>query len=302
MKLPLKGVIPPMVTPLLDNKTLDINGLEKLVEFLISGGVHGLFVLGTTGEGPSLGLHLRKELIKRTAGMVDGRIPVLAGITDTSFDSSLELAEYAAGCGVDAVVIAPPYYIPITQEEMAYYIENLAPKLPLPFLMYDIPACTRLHMSVETIKVAKELGSIGIKDSSGDISFMYSLINEFSNEPMFSIITGSELLIPETILAGGTGAVAGGANMFPDLYVEFFNASANHDLVRIDHLKNFIIHLTDPIYEPTRQISRTIRGIKCALSVMNICSDNVAFPLRKLSAHERERIAASIAEFKNHIY
>ena len=173
MKLPLKGVIPPMVTPLLDNKTLDINGLEKLVEFLISGGVHGLFVLGTTGEGPSLGLHLRKELIKRTAGMVDGRIPVLAGITDTSFDSSLELAEYAAGCGVDAVVIAPPYYIPITQEEMAYYIENLAPKLPLPFLMYDIPACTRLHMSVETIKVAKELGSIGIKDSSGDISFMY---------------------------------------------------------------------------------------------------------------------------------
>ena len=88
------------------------------------------------------------------------RVPVIVGITDTSFSNSLELAEYSAGLGFDAVVIAPPYYIPITQEEMRHYLENLAPRLPLPFVMYDMPSCTKLHMSVETVCRAQELGRL----------------------------------------------------------------------------------------------------------------------------------------------
>ena len=89
MNLPLRGIIPPVITPLLDNNTLDVKGLEKMVEHLISGGVHGLFILGTTGEAPSLSYKLRKEFIKKTCELVNHRVPVMVGITDTSFDGSL---------------------------------------------------------------------------------------------------------------------------------------------------------------------------------------------------------------------
>ena len=95
MELPLRGIIPPVITPLLDNNTLDVKGLENLVEHLVSGGVHGLFILGTTGEAPSLSYKLRKEFIKRTCELTNHRIPVMIGITDASFDGSLEIAEYS---------------------------------------------------------------------------------------------------------------------------------------------------------------------------------------------------------------
>src|SRR3954454_15133593 len=106
---PLRGIIPPLVTPLLDRDRLDHAGLERLIEHVLGGGVHGLFLLGTTGEGPSLSYRLRRELVQRTCSLVKGRIPILVGITDTSFVESVSLARYAAEVGASAVVAAPPY-------------------------------------------------------------------------------------------------------------------------------------------------------------------------------------------------
>ena len=96
---PLRGVIPPMVTPLHDRDALDIAGLERLVEHILDGGVQGLFILGTTGEGPSLSYRLRTELIERTCRQVAGRVPVLVGITDTAFVESVRMAHVAAEAG-----------------------------------------------------------------------------------------------------------------------------------------------------------------------------------------------------------
>jgi 2-dehydro-3-deoxy-D-pentonate aldolase len=294
MELPLKGIIPPIVTPLVNSNTLDVNGLEKLIDHLITGGVHGIFILGTTGEATSLTYELRKELIKYTTGFVNHRIPVLAGITDTSIKGSLDIAEYSAGMGVDCLVIAPPYYVPISQEEMREYLENIVPKLPLPFMMYDMPSCTKMHMSLETIRKSKELGAIGIKDSSGDMSYLYSLINEFRDSPEFSIIAGTELFLPETILYGGHGAVAGGANLFPRLFVELYNASVNRDLDKIAALRELVIEIDSTIYNVGKHKSRIIKGIKCALSEMDICNDYVALPLRKFQDEERRIIAQHV--------
>jgi 2-dehydro-3-deoxy-D-pentonate aldolase len=296
MKLPLRGIIPPVVTPLTDINTLDNNGLEKLIEHLLAGGVHGLFMLGTTGESSSLSLNLRKELLRRTSELVNKRIPVLVGITDTSFSSSLELAEYSARIGLDGVVIAPPYYIPITQEEMRDYLENLAPRLPLPFVMYDMPSCTKMHMSVETVRKAKELGAVGIKDSSGDMSYLFSLIKEFKAYPEFSVITGTELFIPETILQGGHGAVPGGANMFPKLFVDFYNASVIRDLDQIARLRDIVMLVNDSIYNVGKNNSKIIKGIKCALSIMDLCNDYVALPIRRHSLAERTKIEHSVEQ------
>jgi 2-dehydro-3-deoxy-D-pentonate aldolase len=301
MNLPLRGIIPPIVTPLLDNKTLDEEGLEKLISHLTDGGVNGLFILGTTGEATSLSYDLRKQLIKKTNEIVKKRIPVMVGITDTSLDCSLDIAEYAAANGSDAVVIAPPYYVPLSQEEMREYMENLAPKLPLPFLMYDMPSCTKMHMTVETIRKSKELGAIGVKDSSGDMAFSISLIREFKDSPDFSIITGTELFLPDTILQGGHGAVPGGANLFPKLFVDLYNASVNRDIERIEALRNKIMMIENTIYAVGKHKSRIVKGIKCALSVMNICNDYVAFPLRKFRAEDKLKIERYLEELNGNL-
>src|SRR5262245_50772364 len=109
------GIIPPLVTPLSDRDRLDHAGLERLVEHVIGGGVNGLFILGTTGEAPSLGYRLRRELIERVCRLTAGRVPVLVGITDTAFVESVAVAKSAADAGAAAAVLSTPYYFPAGQ-------------------------------------------------------------------------------------------------------------------------------------------------------------------------------------------
>jgi len=298
MNLPLKGIIPPMITPLTDKGHLDIEGLERLIEHLITGGVHGIFLLGTNGEGPSLSYTLRKELITKACKLINRRVPVLVGITDTSFEGSIDIANHSKDAGADAVVVAPPYYFPISQEEMIDYLEQLIPELPLPVIMYNMPSCTKMHLSIATVRKAKELGAIGIKDSSGDIFYLYSLIDEFKNSPEFSIIAGTELYLPETIFYGGHGAVAGGANFFPSLFVDLYNASVENDKEMIFLLREKVLKLYSTIYNIGDNVSRFTKGTKSALSALEICNDYMAQPLRRFNDTQREQIKKYVEEFK----
>jgi 2-dehydro-3-deoxy-D-pentonate aldolase len=298
MKLPLKGIIPPLVTPLLDNNTLDVKGLEKLIGHVLAGGVHGLFILGTTGEATNLTYTLRKEMMLRTCEMVNHRVPVVVGITDTSVSGTLEIAEYAGILGIDGVVLAPPYYFPLSQEEMQEYLENIAPRLPLPFLMYDIPSCTKIHMSIETVKKAKELGSIGIKDSSGDMAYLLNLIREFRDSPEFSIIAGTELFLPDAILHGGHGSIAGGANIFPRLFVDLYDAAIARDIDKIAILREKVMMINSTLFSIVNYDSRIIKGIKCALSALDICSDYMALPLCKFKEDDRKRVRMHVADLQ----
>ncbi len=286
-----------MVTPLNTDGGLDVKGLERLIEHLINGGVHGIFLLGTNGEAPSLSYALRKELITKACTFIGGRVPVLVGITDTSFDGSLDIAAHSKEAGADAVVVAPPYYLPISQEEMMDYLERLIPQLPLPVMMYNMPSCTKLHLSLETVKKAKELGAIGIKDSSGDMSYFYSLIEAFKESPEFSIIVGTEMFLPETIIYGGHGAVAGGANFLPELFVDLYNASLANNLEDIKILRSKVAFVNNSIYCVGKNASRITKGIKCALSVMDICEDHMALPLRKFENREREKVKEYLDQF-----
>jgi dihydrodipicolinate synthase/N-acetylneuraminate lyase len=298
MKLPLKGIIPPMITPLTEDGKLDKNGLANLIEHLITGGVHGIFLLGTNGEAPSLSYELRKELISESCKLIAKRIPVLVGITDTSFDGSIEIAEHSKKEGADAVVIAPPYYMPISQSEMIEYLENLVPKLPLPFVMYNMPSCTKMHLSLETIKRSRELGAIGIKDSSGDVGYFYSLIEEFKNDTNFSLITGTEMFLPETIIYGGHGAIAGGANFFPRLFVDLYDASVANDTEKIVVLREKVLKLYETIYDTGEFVSRFTKGTKSALRALGVCEDYMAMPLRNFDDKKRAIIKKHVEEFE----
>ena len=296
MKLPLQGIIPPLVTPLLNETELDETGLKNIIEHIISGNVHGVFLLGTTGEAPNLSYELRKEFIEKACSFVNKRIPVYVGITDTSLSGSLEIAETAKKAGADALVISSPYYVPMTQAEFVVYLETLVPQLPLPFMMYNMPSCTKLHMSVETVRKSRELGAIGIKDSSGDLGYLYALIEEFKDTPDFAIIVGTELFIPETIINGGHGAVPGGANLFPRLFVDLYEASLINDQQKIQELREKLMQIETMIYDVGDHNSKYFKSIKSAFSVMGICSDYVAMPFKKFDSEQKQIIAKNLKE------
>lgn len=297
MNLPLKGIIPPMITPLQENGQLDLTGLNNLIGHLLNGGVHGIFLLGTTGEGPSLGYGIRKQLISECCKIVAGKIPILVGITDTSLEGTIEIANHAKNEGADALVVAPPYYLPISEQEMVRYLENLVPELPLPFILYNMPSCTKLSLNMKIVKRAKELGAIGIKDSSGDLFFLYTIIEEFKNDPLFSIMTGTELFLPETLINGGHGAVAGGANFFPRLFVDLYHAVLADDHNKVKVLREEVLKIQNTIYEVGKYPSRHIKGTKTAMKALDICQDYVAAPLYRFNEHQRNQIKEYISEF-----
>jgi dihydrodipicolinate synthase/N-acetylneuraminate lyase len=296
MKLPLTGIIPPIVTPLISNTELDVQGLKNLIDHILTGGVHGVFLLGTTGEATNLDYNIRKEFIYKACEFIDKKVPVVVGITDTCLQGSLEIANTAKYAGADALVISTPYYVPMSQNEFVYYLEELVPQLSLPFMMYNMPGCTKMHMSLNTVRKAKELGAIGIKDSSGNLPYLLSLIEEFKDSPEFAIIAGSEMFIPETIKNGGHGAVAGGANIFPSLFVELYEASLRDDTKKIDLLMKKLVEIEEKIYNVGAHPSKYIKTIKSALSAMGICNDFVAMPFRRFDAIKTNRIIQNLKE------
>ena len=296
MKLPLSGIIPPIVTPLISNTELDIQGLKNLIDHLLAGGVHGIFLLGTTGEATNLEYSLRTEFINLACKFVDKKVPVVVGITDTCLQGSLEIANVAKAAGADAVVVSTPYYLPMSQGEFVYYLEQLVPQLPLPFLLYNMPGCTKLHMSLPTVRRAMELGAIGIKDSSGNLPYLLSLIEEFKDSPEFAVIAGSEMFLPETIMKGGHGAVAGGANIFPSLFVELYEASVKGDLEKIEYFKGKMMEIEENIYNVGSYSSKYIKTIKSALSAMGICNDFVAMPFHQFDEVKSNRIKQNLKE------
>ena len=294
---PLRGIIPPVVTPLLDRDTLDVAGLERLIEHILSGGVHGLFILGTTGEAPSLSYRLRYELIERVCSLVKGRVPVLVGITDTSFAESVNTAVKAKDAGAQAVVLAPPYYFPAGQPELLEYLRHLTPELPLPLFLYNMPSLTKAVFEPQTVQAAAEIsGIVGLKDSSGNMAYFHQLQSMLQENPEFSLLMGHEELLAEAVLFGAYGGVCGGANIIPKLYVDLYDAARTRDLDTIEALQKKVMKLSTSIYGVGRYQSSYLKGLKCSLSCMGICSDFLAEPFHRFRTAEHDVIRRHLEE------
>jgi 4-hydroxy-tetrahydrodipicolinate synthase len=295
MKTTLRGIVPPLVTPLLDNNTLDVEGLERLIEHVVAGGVHGVFILGTTGEAQSLGFSLRCEMIKQTARILNKRLPLLVGISDTSVADSVALANVAAENGADAVVSAPPYYYATAQPELAEFYEELIPQLPLPVFLYNMPTHTKVSFAPSTIRrIAENPKVIGFKDSSANGGYFQSVMHEFRDRPEFSIFVGPEEMMGEVVLMGAHGGVNGGANMFPKLYVDLYNAAAAKDVDKVRELHAKVMQLSSTIYTVGSYGSSYLKGVKAGLSVLGICNDFLASPFNKFDEENKDKIRQAI--------
>jgi len=292
---PLRGIIPPMVTPLKDRDALDVPGLERVIRHLLAGGVHGLFLLGTTGEGTSLSHRLRRELIERSSKLVNGRVPLLAGITDTSFVESVNLARAAAEAGADAVVLAPPYYMPEGQPELREYLEHILPELPLPLFLYNMPPLAKVSFELDVVRWALDQPRIvGMKDSSGSMVYFNRVREATRARADWSLLVGPEELLAEAVLLGGLGGVCAGANIFPRLYVELYAAAERGDLPRVRALHSMAMRVAEEVYRVGQHPSAVIKGVKCALSCLGLCDDFMAEPFHRFRDPERKRIQSAL--------
>jgi 4-hydroxy-tetrahydrodipicolinate synthase len=288
---PLHGIITAMVTPLDEDLNLDQKGLERLVEHLIGGGVHALFILGTTGEAPNLAYNVRSALIEQTCKLAGSRVPVLVGITDTSYQDAIRMAIKAYECGAFAAVAAPPYYFQVGQGDLLHYFKKLASELPLPLYIYNAPLNTHLWLEVETvIKLAAEPNIIGFKDSGLSMGYFHAVRDGLRAFPEFTLLVGPEDLLAEAVLMGAHGGMAGGSNVWPRLFVALYEAAAAHDVDRVAALHQQAMHFAKGVYRCAEHTANPLRGMKCALSLLGICSTDLTPPFRPYSSAERGRV------------
>lgn len=278
---PIRGIIPPMITPLRTPDELDHPGIGRLVEHLIRGGVAGIFALGTTGEAPSLSYRLRYEFVERVCESVAGRVPVLVGVSDPSLEESIELSRFARDCGAAAVVATPPYYFPIAAHDVTTYFLQLADESPLPVFLYNMPACVKASISQETAERCTAHANIaGIKDSGGSLDTFRRYLELQSLRSDWTFLIGPEHLTTQAVLAGGHGGVNGGANVLPRLFVEACQAAHDRQLDRVAALQRRIDDFQS-LYAVGTDFVAVARGIKWALGKRGICSDRMAPPFHQ---------------------
>jgi 4-hydroxy-tetrahydrodipicolinate synthase len=296
---PLRGIIPPMATPLASIDRLDLPGLERLIEHILRGGVHGLFILGTTGEGPALSYRLRHELIERVCAQVGTRVPVLVGITDSAYIESLQLAEVSARAGASAVVAATPFYFRFGQSGILRLIESLAKDSSLPLFLYNQPELTKISFEPQTVARAAEIPNVvGVKDSSGQIGYIKQVLSLVGkSHPEFSVLVGSESLLVKALLCGAHGGVPGGANIFPDLPVRLYQAfvDGRHEEMRELHAK--MMEIGAPIWNIGEEEPAFLGRLKGALALLGICNGLPTWPYRPASADEESKISEHLKEY-----
>lgn len=304
-----KGIIAPMVTPLKDTDTLDLAGLEKLIEHILTANISGLFILGTTGEFCNISVKLREELIARVCQQVNGRTKVLVGVADTSVTESVNLATRASDAGADAVVATPPYYYAASQPELVHYFTSLADRLPLPLFLYNMPVHTKTVIEPATVKmVADKSGNVvGLKDSSANMNYMRSVQYQMKDYD-FPLFCGPEEITADVVLFGGAGGVNGGANMFPKLYVAQYEACMRRDFESLERYRDKVQEISSLIYSVGKYGSSSyLQGLRCALSVLGICDDYLAEPFQRLDKDGRRLIERRLEELdmdgfsKNHL-
>ena len=285
-----------MVTPLDAKRRLDKKGTRNMVRHLLKGGVDGIFLLGTTGEGPHLSYAVREELVKTVCGLVKGRVPVLVGITETDLDDAVAFAAKCKAYGAAAVVAAPPYYFKLTQAECVAWFAEMADRLPLPLVVYDMPAHTDTIIEPATIaKLAAHPNIVAMKDSSSIIA----LFNKFriALEPYaekFSLFMGPDEAMGEAVLLGADGGVCTGANLWPAQFKAMYLAAKAGDVEKVRRLQRFTTMSSYLLYGLGQGQIGFLKGVKCALAEMGLIQNVLAAPFAPFAGRERAQVKAAL--------
>jgi 4-hydroxy-tetrahydrodipicolinate synthase len=227
-----------MVSPLTAAFDVDTEGIDRHVAYLIEAGVSGVFVLGTSGEGPWLTPAQGQSLIERSVLAAAGRVPVLVGVLEPSTPRVIEAIRRAADSGASAIVATTPYYLEADADSQRGHFETIALQSPLPLVLYNIPSKTQNVLATETVaQLMADERILGIKDSADDWPSFKALLDLRQKRPDFKVLQGAERGSARALLAGADGLVAGLGNVAPELFVRMLALVKSGDEAGVQKLQ-----------------------------------------------------------------
>ncbi len=283
-----RGMIPPVLTPMHPDGSLDLDSLDRLVDHLIDGGMDGLFVLGSSGQVAYLTDEERDIVTSRVVARTAGRVPVVAGTPDMSARRVIEQGRRAAELGADAIVVTAPVYALNDAAEIGDHFRLVAAGVGVPVIAYDVPVRVRSKLTLGSLLELAADGVIcAVKDSSGDDVAFRRLVaaNQAAGHPI-DVLSGHEVVLDGMFLLGADGAVPGLANVDPAGYARLWQAAQRGDWQTAKAEQDRIAALFEIAFTPVG-LSGDAGGIgafKAALAALHVIgSGAMPAPLRALS-------------------
>lgn len=295
------GVVPPVVTPLNASLTVDFPSYGRVIEHLISNGVHGLFILGSTSEVVFHDEATRRAIIEHAVKVANGRVPIFVGAIDPTTDRAIGHARVAQAAGVDAVVVTPPFYTRTNQAETIDHFRYVRDALDIPVVAYDIPVCVGIKLERKsTVTLAREGAIVGLKDSSADDGNLRYVLADTKDLPDFFAMTGSEIVVDSVLGMGAHGVVPGLANVDPAGYVRLWNLYRAGDVAAARAEQERLCRLFEMVWVSAGRTSAGSAGVgafKTAMRRLGIIETNaMARPQRALNDAEAATIEAILRD------
>jgi dihydrodipicolinate synthase/N-acetylneuraminate lyase len=296
------GVVVPMITPLTRELKIDEAAVERITNHLIAYDCHP-FVLGTTGEAASVAKEDRAALVQATVKATAGRKVVYAGISGNCFSEVVDEASRFAEQGADALVSTMPSYYPVDSDQILRYFERLADSVPLPLILYNIPATTHLSLPLEVVdQLSHHPNILGFKDSEKGEERVMQSIALWKDRSDFSYLLGWALMSQRAVLAGADGIVPSTGNLTPGLYQLVLEAGKAGN-ARLAALAQEKADRISEIYQKDKLLSRALPLLKVMLATYGLCSSEVLPPLLRLDQDTekelREELERELGDLKN---
>ncbi|MBM9433511.1 dihydrodipicolinate synthase family protein [Flaviflexus equikiangi] len=298
MSSPIYGVVPPVITPLTSERRFDEESNERNITRMIDAGVHGLFVLGSSGEVAFTTDADRERILASAVSIAAGRLPVLAGVIDTQTPRVLEHVAAAERLGADGIVATAPFYALGGVDQVEEHFRAIRRATDLPIYAYDIPVCVngvKLQPAM-LLRLAADGVIQGVKDSSGDdVSFRFLTLANRTAEKKLALLTGHEVVVDGAYMSGADGAVPGLGNIDPAAYVRQWNAyrAGDWETVRAeqDRLADLMTIVTAA--QGLTGFGAGVGAFKTALALLGVIATNeMPAPVRALAGAEVDTIAA----------
>ncbi|WFP65542.1 MULTISPECIES: dihydrodipicolinate synthase family protein [unclassified Mesorhizobium] len=289
------GVVPPVVTPLNPDFSVDFPSFTRVLENLLNGGVHGLFVLGSTSEVVFHDETARQAIVDHAVKVNNGRVPLFVGVIDPTTDRVINHSRIAKAAGADAIVVTAPFYARTSQPEIIDHFRYIRDAVDIPIIAYDIPVC--VHVKLErktTVTMAREGIVAGLKDSSGDDGNLRYVLQDMASDRGFFGMTGSEIMVDTALSMGAHGVVPGLANVDPRGYVKLWNLlqAGDHKAARAEQER--LLKLFEIVTISLGRTSAGSAGVGAFKSAMRslgiIASHTMARPQRTLNDEEAAKI------------
>ncbi|MEG3663634.1 4-hydroxy-tetrahydrodipicolinate synthase [Celeribacter halophilus] len=282
-----KGSIPALVTPF-KNGAVDVDTLKRLVEWHIEQGSSGIVPVGTTGESPTLSHAEHQQVIEIVVEAAAGRVPVIAGAGSNNTAEGIGLIQHAAKVGADAALVVTPYYNKPTQNGLIAHFTAMHDAADLPIVIYNIPGRSVIDMTPDTMaQLAKLPRIVGVKDATGDLSRVPK--TRIACGPEFCQLSGEDATALGFNAHGGVGCISVTANVAPKLCAEMQAACAAGDYAKALEITDKLMPLHIAIF-----LEPGVSGAKYAMSLLDLCSNEVRLPLTELSSDTKAEIKSAM--------